>query len=247
MKQFLTAFGIVSVMALPAAAQEFFVLTPDLIQPSETDTVLTQPRSLGGILSPSMSVGSPLVPPQQIGGGLTRAAPSGAELKPAEPMGGTLNHGIDVGIDRPAPPKPVRQPLQKVVEEMKPMRFPGTFFDTGSAQIKPDGYAVLKILAAELKERLDITIEIQGHTDSVGTRADNCVLGNERALAVRRILIANGISGDRMVTKSFGEDRPAAENSTAQGRRTNRRVDIIPRSLGKDSYPIDNGSRQCDF
>lgn len=110
------------------------------------------------------------------------------------------------------------------------MRFPDAFFDTGSAKVNPEGYAVLKILAAALQERPDVTIEIQGHTDNVGTRSDNIILGNKRALAVRRILIDNGISGDRMVTKSFGEDRPAADNVTAEGRRINRRVDIIPHS-----------------
>jgi len=113
---------------------------------------------------------------------------------------------------------------------MQPMRFPDAFFDTGSAEVKSAGYAVLQILAAELKERPDVNIEIQGHTDSVGTRADNYLLANDRALAVRRILIEHGISGDRIVTESFGEDRPAADNSTAQGRQTNRRVDIIPYS-----------------
>jgi OOP family OmpA-OmpF porin len=182
-----------------------------------------------------------------MGGTLTRAAPSGGELEPAEPLGGTLNRGIDIGIERPAPPEPTPQPLQQVVEELQPMRFPDAFFDTASAEVRPAGYAVLQILAAELNERPDVTVEIQGHTDSAGTRADNCVLGNDRALAVRRILIDYGISGDRMVTMSFGEDRPAADNSTAQGRQINRRVDIIPHSLGQDSYPIDDRSRQCNF
>lgn len=230
MKRIITAFGFVTTVALPATAEEFFVLTPDLIQRSETGTVLTQPGSFGGKLTQSTSVGAPLAQPQQIGGTLTRAAPSGGELEPAEPLGGALNRGIDIGLDRPKPPAPTPQPLQKVVEELKPMRFPDAFFDTGSAKVKPNGYAVLRILAAELKERPDVTIEIQGHTDSVGTRADNYVLGTNRALAVRRILIDYGISGDRMVTKSFGEDRPTADNATAQGRQTNRRVDIIPRS-----------------
>lgn len=232
MKQILTALGIVTMATLPATAQEFFVLTPDLIQPSETGTVLTQPQSLGGTLTPSTSVGATLAPSKQIGGALTRAAPSGGELEAAEPLGGALNHGLDIGVDRPKPPEPTPQPLQKVVEELQPMRFPDAFFDTGSAKVKPDGYAVLKTLAAELKQRPDVTVEIQGHTDSVGTRADNYVLGTNRALAVRRILIDYGISGDRMVTKSFGEDRPAADNTTAQGRQTNRRVDIIPHRQG---------------
>jgi len=247
MKQILTAFGIVTAVALPSTAQEFFVLTPDLIQPSETGTVLTHSGSMGGTLTPSTSVGVPLAPPQQIGGTLTRAAPSGGELESPESLGGTLNQGIDIGVERPQPPEPTPQPLQRVVVELQPMRFPDAFFDTGSAEVRPAGYAVLQILAAELRERPDVIIEIQGHTDSVGTHADNCILGNNRALAVRRILINYGISGDRMVTKSFGEDRPAADNSTAEGRQINRRVDIIPHSLGQDSNPIDDGSRQCDF
>ncbi|MBU2981168.1 OmpA family protein [Lentibacter algarum] len=228
MKQILTAFGIVTAMALPATAEEFFVLTPDLVQPSETGTVLTQPESLGGTLAPPENAGAPLAQSQQIGGMLAQATPSGGELEPAEPLGGTLNRGIDIGIERPIPPTP--QPLQEVVEELQPMRFPDAFFDTGSAAVKPAGYAVLLVLAAELNKRPDVIIEIQGHTDSVGTRADNYTLGNNRALAVSRILLDYGVSGERMVTKSFGEDRPEADNSTPQGRQINRRVDIIPRS-----------------
>jgi outer membrane protein OmpA-like peptidoglycan-associated protein len=247
MKPILIAFGILTAVALPSTAQEFFVLTPDLIQPSETGTVLTQPASMGGMLTPSTRVGAPLAPSQQIGGTLTPAAPSGGELEPAEPVGGKLNLGIDIGIDRPAPPEPRPQPLRQVVEELQPMRFPDAFFDTGSAMVKPAGYAVLQILAAELKERPDVTVEIQGHTDSAGTRADNCVLGIDRALAVRSILTDYGISGDHMVAKSFGEDRPADDNSTALGRQNNRRVDIIPHSFGQASDPLDDGSRQCNF
>lgn len=228
MKKILTIFSIVTAVALPATAEEFFVLTPDLIQPSETGTSLTPPGSKGGTLTPPTSAGASLSPPKQIGNTLTRAAPSGGKLEPAEPLGGTLNHGIDIGIDRPKPSEPTPQPLEKVVAELQPMRFPDAFFDSGSAEVKPSGYAVLKILASELKERPDVNVEIQGHTDSVGTRADNYALGNNRALAVRRILIDYGISSDRMVTQSFGEDRPEVDNSTAQGRQINRRVDIIP-------------------
>lgn len=237
MKPILTAFGILTAVALPSTAQEFFVLTPDLIHPSETSTVLTQPGAIGGTLTPPTNVGAPLTP----------AAPTGGELEPAEPLGGTLNRGIDIGIDRPAPPEPTPQPLPEVIEELQPMRFPDAFFDTGSAAIRPEGYAVLQILAAELIKRPDITVEIQGHTDSEGTRPDNCVLGNDRALAVRRILTDFGISGDRMVAKSFGEDLPAADNSTAQGRQINRRVDIIPHGLGQDSSPIEEDGNQCVF
>ena len=67
-----------------------------------------------------------------------------------------------------------------------------------------------------------------GHTDNVGNAQDNLVLSYQRAKSVMDYLIMRGISPNRMVAKGYGKDRPVTSNSTAEGRATNRRVEIIP-------------------
>ena len=83
------------------------------------------------------------------------------------------------------------------------------------------------ILAALIRDHPDLPIEIEGHTDSVGTRAYNARLSRERAEAVKRWLAANGsVRENRMTTRGFGPTRPVAPNGTAEGRQQNRRVEV---------------------
>jgi len=73
----------------------------------------------------------------------------------------------------------------------------------------------------------DVTLELQGNTDSVGTDSYNMKLGERRAQAVLDYLKSKGIAANRLKTMSFGEAKPAATNETADGRTENRRVDLI--------------------
>lgn len=70
------------------------------------------------------------------------------------------------------------------------------------------------------------TILISGHTDSTGSETLNQTLSVNRAGAVRNILLANGVTDNRITVIGFGESRPIADNSTAYGRQINRRVEI---------------------
>ena len=89
-----------------------------------------------------------------------------------------------------------------------------------------------KIGLDENLERLgiqpDLSIVIQGHTDSIGTEDYNQKLSEQRAQAVYEYFISKGISSERMQTIGYGESRPAADNSWAQGRALNRRTEISP-------------------
>jgi outer membrane protein OmpA-like peptidoglycan-associated protein len=67
---------------------------------------------------------------------------------------------------------------------------------------------------------------IEGHTDSTGSEATNSKLSEGRAAAVKNYLIANGIDGNRLTSKGYGESVPIASNKTRSGRRQNRRVEI---------------------
>jgi outer membrane protein OmpA-like peptidoglycan-associated protein len=78
-----------------------------------------------------------------------------------------------------------------------------------------------------VQENAGVWFEIEGHTDSTGDAAYNMLLGEERAMAVRDYLAkAHGIALSRLEVISYGEEEPAADNSTRDGRAQNRRVVI---------------------
>jgi len=97
------------------------------------------------------------------------------------------------------------------------------FFDTDSTQVRGDGRATLERQAAWLARYPQVTVYMEGHADERGTREYNLALGQRRANAARDLLVAGGVSGQRIQTVSYGKDRPAAlgsdEASWAQNRR----------------------------
>ncbi|NOQ62975.1 MAG: OmpA family protein [Methyloprofundus sp.] len=97
-------------------------------------------------------------------------------------------------------------------------------FDFDSARIK-SGYAELFNNAADVLRRSpSMTVNLVGHTDSVGAASYNMGLGQRRADAVKAHLVSQGIDSSRMSTASMGEENPIAGNDTAEGRAENRRV-----------------------
>ena len=77
-----------------------------------------------------------------------------------------------------------------------------------------------------MKRNAKITISIEGHADERGTREYNLALGQRRAESVSNYLIANGINGNRLITKSYGEERPLSLGSNNSAWAKNRRVEI---------------------
>lgn len=101
-------------------------------------------------------------------------------------------------------------------------------FPSDRDALSPEAEQRLAELANRLKaENVNVYLEIQGHTDSVGPEAYNDALGAARAEAVRRSLSRHGIALNRMATISYGEEAPVASNATAEGRAQNRRVAIV--------------------
>jgi outer membrane protein OmpA-like peptidoglycan-associated protein len=84
----------------------------------------------------------------------------------------------------------------------------------------------LKDLVEYLKLKPNLRIEIQGHTDSDGSETANMELSIKRANAIKKYLVTNGITATRLKTVGYGEGRPVAENSTAQGKQKNRRTEV---------------------
>ena len=103
-------------------------------------------------------------------------------------------------------------------------------FETGSAKLKEASYVVLSEVAGIMRQYPDYNLTISGHTDDVGSETTNLALSQRRAAACRDFIVATGISPARISSGGFGESRPVAENTTAEGRRKNRRVmfELIP-------------------
>lgn len=101
-------------------------------------------------------------------------------------------------------------------------------FAVGKWDLKPSSYAVLDEIAAWLKSKPDLVVEIQGHSDSSGKRAYNIALSQKRAQSIIAYLVHKGIPEVRLTPKGYGPDRPIAGNDTAAGRAKNRRVEIKP-------------------
>ena len=100
-------------------------------------------------------------------------------------------------------------------------------FDTNKAELRSEGTDSVQKLAEFLIEYPDRKTLIEGYTDSTGSSNYNQDLSERRANAVRSKLMGMGVSGDRIGTRGYGEEKPIASNETAAGRQLNRRVEII--------------------
>jgi OmpA-OmpF porin, OOP family len=106
----------------------------------------------------------------------------------------------------------------------------GILFETGKSDLKPESTPTLKAIAAALKGHPDLKVEIQGHTDNVGSAASNLTLSQARAEAVKAALESDyAVSGDQLTAKGLGDTKPVAKNTTPEGRANNRRVEIVKR------------------
>jgi peptidoglycan-associated lipoprotein len=98
------------------------------------------------------------------------------------------------------------------------------FFDYDSSVLSPQATQTLDKQAAWLKQYPNVIVTIEGHADERGTREYNLALGDRRANAVRNYLVALQISGDRILTISYGEERPADPGHDETAWAKNRRA-----------------------
>lgn len=101
-------------------------------------------------------------------------------------------------------------------------------FDFDKSVIKPAAYPLLDEVVVILEKNPAMSIELQGHTDNIGTKAYNMALSLRRANAVAAYLVDKGILRNRMATTGYGYSNPVALNGTDFGRSLNRRVEIHP-------------------
>jgi outer membrane protein OmpA-like peptidoglycan-associated protein len=126
----------------------------------------------------------------------------------------------------PPEPPPAPPPLETILMH-GPVNFPAITFETGSATLKDEAYRHIEGIAAALNRSLALRVTIVGHTDDVGSHADNQDLSERRAAAVRAALVVRyGIGEARLATDGRGETEPFMANTSAEGRALNRRVEL---------------------
>jgi outer membrane protein OmpA-like peptidoglycan-associated protein len=112
-------------------------------------------------------------------------------------------------------------------------------FDTGSFVLKPGAREKLAKVSGILLAHPGLTLQIEGHTDSVGGDELNQRLSEQRAGAVRDFLGEQGVLLSSITAEGFGKAVPVASNDTAEGRQRNRRVEIVINgdSIGASAVP----------
>ncbi len=127
---------------------------------------------------------------------------------------------------------PLKDRLARLGAETSPaetrIRLAGAvLFDFDSADIRADAAGILDEVAGVLEQLEPRPARIEGHTDSIASDAYNQALSQQRAEAVRSWLKSHGVDGGRLTAEGHGESRPVADNDTAAGRQSNRRVEIV--------------------
>ena len=124
--------------------------------------------------------------------------------------------------------------LKKVEVALPTMSKAGTWvfkdikFEVDKDVLIASSYPTLEEIVKILKGHPDISVEIQGHTDSTASVAYNLDLSQRRARTVMHYLQGKGIAASRMTAKGYGKSRPMDTNDTAKGRSNNRRVELKP-------------------
>src|SRR3990170_2156128 len=135
--------------------------------------------------------------------------------------GGTVDDGIEV--------KRGTNPLKAdddVVKVGVPMVLEGVTFATNKADITPESDQILMQALKTLQTYPEISVEISGHTDNVGSNKSNQKLSQRRAESVKGWLVAKGISADRITAVGYGEESPRVANDTPENKRLNRRIEF---------------------
>ncbi|MDC0392621.1 peptidoglycan-associated lipoprotein Pal [Gammaproteobacteria bacterium] len=100
------------------------------------------------------------------------------------------------------------------------------YFEFDKFNLNSKSLQTLKSAVAAMKDNSSIKITISGHADERGTREYNLALGQRRAESVRDYFAINGINANRIMVKSYGEERPILDGSNEASYSKNRRAEI---------------------
>jgi outer membrane protein OmpA-like peptidoglycan-associated protein len=121
----------------------------------------------------------------------------------------------------------MRSAMEQSLSTLRKYDLYGIHFDFDKARVRPESAALIKDIALTLKHNPTWTLQINGHTDSIGDPAYNQKLSAARAKAVADALVKQGIAASRLRTAGLGSTQPKGDNSTLQGRALNRRVELV--------------------
>ena len=135
--------------------------------------------------------------------------------------------------ERKAPPAAPKEPSgisdaekARLESEIRAFESESIYFDFDKSELKPDARAILTKKAEWLRANPNYKVRIEGNCDERGTNEYNLALGERRADAAWKFLNALGISGGRMVTVSYGEEKPAVQGHNESAWSKNRRDDF---------------------
>jgi len=143
----------------------------------------------------------------------------------------------------PATPGPSTAPrvseTERQLVEGGRIRLENVYFETASAKLLPESEATLNELGAVLEKFVDLKVEVQGHTDTRGSKIFNMRLSQARAESVRSYLLARfRLNGDHLIARGYGETQPETEERNDEERLRNRRVvihamnpEVLPRGV----------------
>ena len=180
----------------------------------------------GGLLGAGGGAAAGAILGRVLGGG-ARGTAIGAIIGAA--AGGTAGALIGRKMDKQA--EDLQRDMQnakveRVGEGIKITFDSGILFDTNSSTLRPTSEADITKMAAILQKYADTNVLVEGHTDNTGSDAINQPLSERRAQAVATATIGKGVSSSRVTTQGFGSTEPVGDNTTAEGKQANRRVEI---------------------
>lgn len=122
----------------------------------------------------------------------------------------------------PAPPPPAAPTYEKLSVSASAL------FDFDSAVLKPEGKQALDAVGDKIRSKgaSVVDVDVIGHTDSIGSEEYNQQLSLRRATSVKDYIVSKGVDAGIIDVSGMGESQPVADNSTAEGRAQNRRVDV---------------------
>lgn len=118
--------------------------------------------------------------------------------------------------------------MEQTLRTIKKLDVYGIHFDFDKATIRPEAASTVSDIAETLRVNPQWRLMINGHTDSTGKESYNLKLSQRRAASVKRMLVNKyGVSPDRLETQGFGSSQRKGRNDTLQGRKLNRRVELV--------------------
>lgn len=156
------------------------------------------------------------------------AAVKESEVTPVKETEGSVvqdSDGDGVPDDRDQCPQ---TPTGAAVNELGCWVCKGLEFDFDKWTIKPQYFPILDEAVECMNQHASMNVEIQGHTDDMGSAGYNLSLSEKRAAEVRSYFIARGIAPERLTAIGYGLTQPIADNTTKDGRAKNRRVQLKP-------------------